>query len=127
MGAEVAWYYFTHDSEYEVCAFTIGKEYIKKDRLLNLPVVPFEDVEIASPDASPEQIIRSKEGMNVIYSVLRGSNDDCLQAFALNRFKGLTYEEIAEEMSISRSMVQKHISCVLAQLRKKFDRYMKNE
>jgi sugar O-acyltransferase (sialic acid O-acetyltransferase NeuD family) len=42
--AELAYEYFTYDSDYEVVAFTAEKAYIKKDLLFGLPVVPFEDV-----------------------------------------------------------------------------------
>jgi len=45
-----AYWYLTHDSPYEVVAFTVDSEYIKKDKLFELPVVPFEDIEsIYSP------------------------------------------------------------------------------
>jgi sugar O-acyltransferase (sialic acid O-acetyltransferase NeuD family) len=48
--AEIAYEYFTYDSEYEVAGFTVTREYLKKDRLLDLPVVAFEEVEtIFSP------------------------------------------------------------------------------
>ena len=43
--AEIAYEYFTHDSEYQVVAFTISKEYIKKTSLFDLPIIPFEEVE----------------------------------------------------------------------------------
>ena len=50
--AEVVYYYLTHDSGYEVEAFTSSRDYIEQSTLLNLPVVPFEDVEkIYPPDA----------------------------------------------------------------------------
>lgn len=48
--AELAHYYLTNDSEHEVVAFTINREYLKDDRFHGLPVVAFEDVEtIFSP------------------------------------------------------------------------------
>lgn len=48
--AEIAYEYFTHDSDYEVVAFTVSQEYLKKDSLFGLPIVPFEKVEsIYSP------------------------------------------------------------------------------
>lgn len=47
--AEIAYEYFTYDSDYEVCAFTVSKHYLKKDKLYDLPVVPFEDVEALYP------------------------------------------------------------------------------
>ncbi len=50
--AEIAYEYFTYDSEYEVIAFTVTKEFLKKEILFGLPVVPFEDIEhIYSPAA----------------------------------------------------------------------------
>ena len=42
--AELAYEYFTHDSNYEVAAFSAEKAYIKKDSLFELPVIPFEDI-----------------------------------------------------------------------------------
>ena len=42
--AEVAFEYFTHDSDYEVVAFAVEAEYRKRDRLFGLPVVAFEDL-----------------------------------------------------------------------------------
>jgi sugar O-acyltransferase (sialic acid O-acetyltransferase NeuD family) len=43
--AEIAYEYFTHDSEYEVVAFSVEREYLKRQRLFGLPVVPFETLE----------------------------------------------------------------------------------
>lgn len=47
--ASVAYFYLTHDSPHEVVAFTADREYINEDRLFNLPVVPFENVESLYP------------------------------------------------------------------------------
>lgn len=41
----------------------------------------------------------------------------CRQAFELNRFDGLTYDQIAARMGISIKMVEKHISRALSTLR----------
>jgi len=43
--AEVAYEYFTCDSPYEVVAFSVESDFLKRDRLFDLPVVPFETVE----------------------------------------------------------------------------------
>ena len=49
--AEVAHFYLSHDSDYNVVAFTASRNSITKNSLFDLPVVPFEDVEnIYSPD-----------------------------------------------------------------------------
>lgn len=43
--AEIAYEYFTHDSPYEVVAFAVERDYLKKSELFGLPVVPLEEVE----------------------------------------------------------------------------------
>lgn len=43
--AEHIYFLLTHDSSYEVVAFTVDSKYIIKDKLFGLPVVPFENVE----------------------------------------------------------------------------------
>ena len=43
------YWYLTHDSPYEVVAFTADTEYIKEDNLFGLPVIPFQDIEFACP------------------------------------------------------------------------------
>lgn len=43
--ANLAYEYFTYDSEYEVVAFAVSKEYIKEKIFNDLPVIEFENVE----------------------------------------------------------------------------------
>ena len=47
----------SHDSPYEVAAFTVDREHIQEETLLGLPVVPFEDVESVYPSAEFEMHI----------------------------------------------------------------------
>jgi sugar O-acyltransferase (sialic acid O-acetyltransferase NeuD family) len=42
--AEVCSFYFTHDSEYRVVAYTVDGSFIDADQFQGRPVVPFEDV-----------------------------------------------------------------------------------
>ena len=42
--AQIAYEYFTHDSEYEVVAFAVEKEFMSQQTLFGLPVVPYEDL-----------------------------------------------------------------------------------
>jgi sugar O-acyltransferase (sialic acid O-acetyltransferase NeuD family) len=42
--AEIAYEYFTHDSEYEVVAFSVERDYMRGDRFMDLPMVPFESL-----------------------------------------------------------------------------------
>lgn len=43
--AEIAYEYFLYDSEYEVVAFSVEYEFLKRDNLFGLPIVPFESLE----------------------------------------------------------------------------------
>lgn len=43
--AEIAYEYFTYDSPYEVVAFSVEKNFIDRNELFGLPVVPFEELE----------------------------------------------------------------------------------
>jgi sugar O-acyltransferase (sialic acid O-acetyltransferase NeuD family) len=43
--AEVAYEYFSHDSEYRVVAFSVERQYLRRSEAFGLPVVPFEELE----------------------------------------------------------------------------------
>lgn len=47
--AELAHFYYTHDSEYDVVAFTVDKRFLKEDTYLGLPCVPFEELTRSFP------------------------------------------------------------------------------
>ena len=47
--AELADFYFTHDSPYEVAAFTVDTAYLSGDVFRDRPLVAFETVEVAYP------------------------------------------------------------------------------
>jgi sugar O-acyltransferase (sialic acid O-acetyltransferase NeuD family) len=43
--AEIAYEYFTHDSEYEVVAFAVEKQFLKRESLFSVPVTALETIE----------------------------------------------------------------------------------
>jgi sugar O-acyltransferase (sialic acid O-acetyltransferase NeuD family) len=55
--AELAYEYFTHDSIYEVIAFTVDKEYITESSHLNLPIIDFDLIETFYPQNEIELFI----------------------------------------------------------------------
>jgi sugar O-acyltransferase (sialic acid O-acetyltransferase NeuD family) len=55
--ASQIYFYLTHDSDYEVVAFTVDADYLTGDSLFGLPVVPFDDVERQFPPAAHEMSI----------------------------------------------------------------------
>ncbi len=52
--AEIAYEYFTYDSDYEVVGFVVEKAYIKETTLFGKPVTPLEDI---MKDYPPEKFI----------------------------------------------------------------------
>lgn len=48
---EIAYEYFTADSDYAVCAFAVEKEYLREDQLFGLPIIALEDL----PEKYPNQ------------------------------------------------------------------------
>lgn len=50
--AELAMFYFNHDSEYEVCAFTVDDPYAVAPSVYNLPLIPFSQVNTLFPPSS---------------------------------------------------------------------------
>lgn len=42
--AQLAYFYFSHDSEYDVLGFTLDSSYIDSPSYLGLPLIPFEEI-----------------------------------------------------------------------------------
>src|SRR3989304_4179656 len=55
--AEVAHFYLKNDSPYEVVAFTANKWLIKNEKLLDLPIIPFEEIELKFPPSKFEMFV----------------------------------------------------------------------
>jgi sugar O-acyltransferase (sialic acid O-acetyltransferase NeuD family) len=55
--SEMNHFYLTHDSPYEVVAFTVNQEYIKEDTRSGLPIVPFESIQTSYPPAEHKMYI----------------------------------------------------------------------
>ena len=55
--AELAHYYFSHDSERNVAAFTVDRAYCKSEILYGLPLVPFEELEERYPPKQYDMFI----------------------------------------------------------------------
>jgi RNA polymerase sigma factor (sigma-70 family) len=66
---------------------------------------------------SLEREMEAKETLRFIYQALEGLPQNPRQAFILHRAKGLTYEDIAKQMGVSKSSVEKYILEALKHLR----------
>lgn len=47
--ASVNHYYLTQDSDYQIAAFTVDKEFIEEESMCCLPILPFENIETIYP------------------------------------------------------------------------------
>jgi RNA polymerase sigma-70 factor (ECF subfamily) len=65
--------------------------------------------EAPAETASPEQIISSREKLDRIYQAIEELPEKCRQAFLLHRASGLSYGDIARELGVSVSSVEKYI------------------
>jgi sugar O-acyltransferase (sialic acid O-acetyltransferase NeuD family) len=64
---KVVHFYLTHDSKYEIAAFTANKHTIKEKKIFELPIVPFEGIELVySPEKYDMFIAVPYTGMNKI-------------------------------------------------------------
>jgi len=65
--AQLAHYYFSTDSNYEVVAFTVDANYAKEHEFCSLPLVEFENIEkIYSPDSYDLFIALSYSKLNTV-------------------------------------------------------------
>jgi sugar O-acyltransferase (sialic acid O-acetyltransferase NeuD family) len=55
--AELAHYFFTHDSGYKVAAFTVDGTYLQETTFCGLPVVPFEEVTRVFPPSEHDMFV----------------------------------------------------------------------
>jgi sugar O-acyltransferase (sialic acid O-acetyltransferase NeuD family) len=79
--AEVAYEYFTHDSEYDVVAFSVERQYLRREQLFGIPVVPFEDL--------PE---RFSPAEHEFYAALVYSQGNALRRRLYEAAKGMGYK-----------------------------------
>jgi len=73
---------------------------------------------------SPEEMYTLKELEVVLSRALAKLPDNVREAFEMNRFKGMTYNAIAEEMEVSPKTIEAYMSKALKILRVKLSDYL---
>ena len=54
---ELAHWYFSRDSEYEIRCFTVDRDYAREERFCGLPLLPFDEVAAAFPPAQASAFV----------------------------------------------------------------------
>jgi sugar O-acyltransferase (sialic acid O-acetyltransferase NeuD family) len=90
--AEIAYEYFTYDSNYKVVGFSVEKAFHTKDNLFNLPIVNFEEIELHFPNKTHELFIALTYGQ-------------------LNRLRTRLYNEAKKKGYKLASYISSHAFC----------------
>lgn len=81
--------------------------------------VDVSDVELEDGQPSPYRRLKAEQELTIVRSALTELSPKCREVFVLNRFEYRTYGEIAQELGLSVSMIEKYVSQALAHLRKR--------
>jgi len=74
--------------------------------------------------ATPEDELDAKEIDMIIEKTLETLPEKCVQIFRMNRFEGLKYQEIADDLSISVKTVESNMSRALKEFRISLQQYI---
>ena len=75
--------------------------------------------EIVDEQPSPYRRLKAEQELAIVRAALTELAPKCREVFVLNRFENRSYSEIAEELDLSVSMIEKYVSQALAHLRKR--------
>lgn len=79
--------------------------------------IPFDDVDLACGLPTPEEALEQQERLQHVARAIDSLSPRTRQAFLLQRVHGCSYAEIAAEMNVSVSMIEKHVMAAIAALR----------
>jgi RNA polymerase sigma factor (sigma-70 family) len=81
--------------------------------------VNVEDIELEDEQPSAYRHLKAEQELNIVRAALTELSSKCREVFVLNRFEHRTYGQIAQELGLSVSMIEKYVSQALAHLRKR--------
>lgn len=75
--------------------------------------------EVAAPDPLPDTIIYHRDRLDRMAEALNELPAPCRRAFVLNKMHGKSHADIAHDLGVSVSMVEKHVMRALSHCRKR--------
>lgn len=67
------------------------------------------DQPLAPQHLQPDEVLLYEQHARAIITAIESLPPRCREAFVLNRFEGLSHQEVAERMGISKNMVAQHV------------------
>jgi RNA polymerase sigma-70 factor (ECF subfamily) len=86
--------------------------------------VSLDGESIPSITPLPEQCAITNQGIEAFNKKFKGFSKKCQRAYILSRFDGMTYDEIAQELGVSKSTVNHYIYTVLLELSEIVETYI---
>jgi len=80
-----------------------------------------EGLEIASDDPGPYRSVMGEQELSLVRAALDELPPTCREAFVMNRFQSMTFPQIATELGLSVSMIEKHVSYAISYMRKRLE------
>jgi RNA polymerase sigma factor (sigma-70 family) len=90
---------------------------LKRRRLLGITPLPAECPELVDEGTAPQRALDAERELAIVRAAFTELPAKCRLAFVMNRFEDMSYPQIARELNVSVSMVEKHVSQALAHLR----------
>jgi RNA polymerase sigma factor (sigma-70 family) len=81
--------------------------------------VDIERLEADDQKPSLYRDLKAQQELAIVRAALQELTPKCREVFVLNRFENLSYSQIAAELDLSVSMIEKHVSQALSHLRKR--------
>lgn len=81
--------------------------------------IDVSNAEIVDEQPSAYRRLKAEQELAIVRAALDELAPKCREVFVLNRFENRSYAQIAEELDLSVSMIEKYVSQALALLRKR--------
>ncbi|MBL8268639.1 RNA polymerase sigma factor [Steroidobacter sp.] len=79
--------------------------------------VDVQSVDVPTDAPGPHRLLQGQQELALVRQAFNELSPKCRRAFAMHRFDGCSYAEIARELGVSVSMIEKYISQALTHLK----------
>ena len=95
---------------FTIAANTLRNQYRSRARQVAMLSVPLESVELTDNSWNPQDMVECLDSIDDLYQKIDKLSPRCKQVFLMNRVEGCSYKAVGKALSISTSMVEKHVS-----------------